>query len=220
MAEENTQRSGFDWTLEDSGQVYCEGETASAQACGLLADLLQPMEIYDWTYHVVGKDEKGKDLIATRWHQNGKADGCFYWRGWHSAFEDAKDSDPRSQLAQRASQTAALDLAAGVLFLSALAGFTTLRLSPERQWRPLAANPVLHFQFGPGYAVASDGAQVLLLDRCRLQEGTRFFLAHRNNIIGNATGSPTPVKSRGTQKKPKLDPVALAQQLLAQLLAE
>lgn len=71
--------------------------------------------------------------------------------------------------------------------LSRLAGRYTRRIDPQRGWRMLALNPVLHFQFGPALCVATNGVDVLLwADR----SGDDWTLAHRANVVGPLTSRP------------------------------
>lgn len=210
--------SMFSWSVEN-GEAIIEGYTRCS--LGPLASLLTDMQIYDFTYHVTGKDEKGKDIVTCCWYPNRKADSLFYWREERLAFEQCPAGiDPRSEIAIRAGQRASRDEGRGIQFLSRLAGWTTLRLAPHLNWRPLACNPVLHFQFGLGYAVASDGARVLLTDRCRIDSTTQWFLAHAKNVVGVATATPTPAKGgdRGI-KTNKPSQVDIAMSALSKLLA-
>lgn len=62
-----------------------------------------------------------------------------------------------------------------------------MRLDPMR-WRALAPNAVIHFQFGPGITVATDGTQVLVFSFARW--GTDCAVVHRNNIRGPVTSTP------------------------------
>lgn len=62
-----------------------------------------------------------------------------------------------------------------------------MRLDPMR-WRALAPNAVLHFQFGPGVTVATDGTQVIVFSFARW--GTDCAVVHRNNVRGPVTSTP------------------------------
>lgn len=70
--------------------------------------------------------------------------------------------------------------------LSALAAMTGLKLDPTK-WRVLGYSGVLHFQFGPGLACATDGVRVLLLSS--FSDGASFALVHRGNVIGPVTSA-------------------------------
>lgn len=62
-----------------------------------------------------------------------------------------------------------------------------LRLDAVR-WRALAPNAVMHFQFGPGVTVATDGTHVLVFSFAKW--GTDCAVVHRNNIVGPITSTP------------------------------
>jgi hypothetical protein len=62
------------------------------------------------------------------------------------------------------------------------------RLVAER-WRMLAPNAVLHPQFGPGVTIATDGVWVILWSKP--WEGADWLMAHRSNVVGPVTSTPT-----------------------------
>lgn len=62
-----------------------------------------------------------------------------------------------------------------------------MRLDPMR-WRALAPNAIIHFQFGPGVTVATDGTQVIVFSFAKW--GTDCAVVHRNNIRGPVTSTP------------------------------
>jgi hypothetical protein len=56
------------------------------------------------------------------------------------------------------------------------------------KWRALSPNAVLHFEFGPGLAVATNGVDVVLWSAPSF--GCDWMLVHRMNVRGPVTGTP------------------------------
>lgn len=101
---------------------------------------------------------------------------------------DSKAASPQDEVRYRARRA---DAAFGFLCrLSEAIGFT-LRAHTVGDcfyaWDALAALPVWHEQFGPGYAVASDGARVVLLSGAYF--GCDWMLAHRTNVRALPSGA-------------------------------
>lgn len=69
---------------------------------------------------------------------------------------------------------------AEIHFLARL-GAAIGRPLPPPFWHAYRPFPVLHPQFGPGYACATDGARVVLLAGASF--GCDWFMAHRTNIV-------------------------------------
>lgn len=116
--------------------------------------------------------------------------------------------------------------------LSLVAEATNMKLCAEG-WRMLSPNGVLHFQFGPGVTVCTDGPRVILFSRPRW--GTEWMIVARQNIVGPVTSSPIhtadwdyvnnkPLTSQTGEAKPsrqvKLSTVAKVEALLNKLIAE
>lgn len=68
-----------------------------------------------------------------------------------------------------------------------------LRLRPESGWRMLSPNPVLHWSFGPGVTVATNGQEVILMDSAS-EYATSWTITAKQNIIGPVTGTEVDVK--------------------------
>lgn len=92
------------------------------------------------------------------------------------------DSDTRKSLLKSHSESQSLHV------LSRVAAYTGMRLDPTKGWRMLELNAVVHFQFGMGITVATDGSRVLLFKKATIP--TIFFVVHRNNVIGPVTSTP------------------------------
>lgn len=110
----------------------------------------------------------------------------------------------------------------GLTLLSQIGERIGLRLDPQRGWRVLAPNNIVHFQFGVGVTAASDGSRVLLFERPFWN--SVWMIAHRTNIVGPVTqtalefddwnyvtnkqvvkiGQRAEGTIKGTPKKPKL----------------
>lgn len=192
------------WGWRDAGgilQFTMDGTTWLDH--GRTAEALEAVAIWDFLSWNVRKD--GEDVNVLRAYPRGNAEAAFYWMETKSPFD---------QTAERDTCRSASSAGAGLHYLALLAGATGLRLDPQRGWRPLVCNPVLHFQFGISLAAATDGAQVLLLDHAQMT--SRWFLAHRGNCEGDVTASPTAVTSVAGKvaKSPEQKAVELLERLL------
>lgn len=74
-----------------------------------------------------------------------------------------------------------------VRLLSQVAFAVGMRLDASK-WRMLSPNAVIHFQFGVGVTVATDGTNVILFSEARF--GTDCAVVHRSNVVGPVTATP------------------------------
>lgn len=114
-------------------------------------------------------------------------------------------------------------------FLARLSECLGFGLAAPR-WRALHPNAVWHKQFGPGVTAATDGARCVLLAGPYF--GRDWMLVHNTNVQGplrstylqseewNWHENKPALFGRTGPKKEKPDPVALAQELLQQVLAK
>lgn len=68
-----------------------------------------------------------------------------------------------------------------------------LRLRPESGWRMLSPNAVLHWSFGPGVTVATNGQEVILMDSAS-EYASAWTITAKQNVIGPVTGAEVEVK--------------------------
>lgn len=74
---------------------------------------------------------------------------------------------------------------------------------PVPKWHALAAIPIWHPQFGPGYAAASDGARVVLLASPHF--GSDWLMAHSRNV--HVLPRSTPASTRRSRRQQILDSI-------------
>lgn len=79
------------------------------------------------------------------------------------------------------------DVRREIALLGRLSVATGMRLDPTR-WRMCSPNACIHFQFGPGVTVATDGTQVILFSFPEIPSDCA--VVHRSNVIGPVTATP------------------------------
>lgn len=105
-----------------------------------------------------------------------------------------------------------------VRLLSQVAFAVGMRLDASK-WRMLSPNAVIHFQFGVGVTVATDGTNVILFSEARF--GTECAVVHRSNVVGPVTATPVRtedynyVANKAGRKAPPKESKVLARAMAA-----
>lgn len=68
--------------------------------------------------------------------------------------------------------------------ISQLAELLSLRLDVQKGWRMLWPNAVLHRSFGPGFTIATNGVEVILMDGPGPTGSSCWTITSKDNIIG------------------------------------
>lgn len=77
--------------------------------------------------------------------------------------------------------------------VSELSAIVGLRLDPQRGWRMLSQNAVLHWSMGPAFTVATNGEEVILFSEPTLRAES-WTMTHRRSVIGPVTSRQLAVK--------------------------